>query len=450
MREVISLHVGQAGVQIGSTCWELYCIEHGINPDGSVGPDKPAESQEEHSSGFFNEIRPNKQVPRAVFIDLEPTVIDEIRTGPYKMLYHPELLISGKEDAANNYARGRYSAGRAFLDNTMDKIRLLYEHCESPQGFLIFHSFGGGTGSGFVSLIMDFLTNEYAKKSKLQFSLYPSPTVSTAVVEPYNSVLCSHTNLENSDCSFLVDNEAIYEVCRQRLEIGRPNYKNLNRLIGQIISSVTASLRFGGLLNVDLIEFQTNLIPFPRIHFPIASYAPIIPVEKSMRHNDSVASITHECFEPGSQMVKCNPHLGKYIACCLLFRGDVVPKDINAAIALIKTRKNIQFVDWCPTGFKVGINHQQPMVYPGGEMGKIQRAVCLLANSTAVAEAWHRLTTKFDVMYAKRAFVHWYAAEGMEEAEFAEAREDIGALERDYEEVAADTDVPANDEVKEV
>ena len=59
------------------------------------------------------------------------------------------------------------------------------------------------------------------------------------------------------------------------------------------------------------------------------------------------------CFEPANQMVKCDPRHGKYMACCLLFRGDVVPKDVNAAIATIKTKRTIQFVDWCPTGFKV-------------------------------------------------------------------------------------------------
>ena len=59
------------------------------------------------------------------------------------------------------------------------------------------------------------------------------------------------------------------------------------------------------------------------------------------------------CFEPANQMVKCDPRHGKYMACCLLYRGDVVPKDVNAAIATIKTKRTIQFVDWCPTGFKV-------------------------------------------------------------------------------------------------
>merc|ERR1712012_733567 len=60
------------------------------------------------------------------------------------------------------------------------------------------------------------------------------------------------------------------------------------------------------------------------------------------------------------------------------------------------------------TGFKVGINYQPPTVVPGGDLAKVPRAVCMLSNTTAIAEAWARLDHKFDLMYAKRAFVHWY------------------------------------------
>ncbi|KHJ96856.1 tubulin/FtsZ family protein [Oesophagostomum dentatum] len=223
---------------------------------------------------------------------------------------------------------------------------------------------------------MERLSVDYGKTSKLEFCIYPAPQVSTAMVEPYNSILTTHTTLEHADCSFMVDNEAIYDICRRNLDLARPTYTNLNRLIAQVISSVTASLRFDGALNVDLTEFQ-------------------------------VSDITQQCFEPGAQMVKCDPRRGKYMACCLLYRGDVVPKDVNAAIASVKTKRTIQFVDWSPTGFKVGINYQPPTVVPGADLAKLQRAVCMLSNTTAIAEAWARLDHKFDLMYAKRAFVHW-------------------------------------------
>uniref|UniRef100_A0A8D2D1M6 Tubulin alpha chain n=2 Tax=Euarchontoglires TaxID=314146 RepID=A0A8D2D1M6_SCIVU len=438
-RECISIHVGQAGVQIGNACWELYCLEHGIQPDGQMPSDKTIGGGDDSFNTFFSETGAGKHVPRAVFVDLEPTVIDEVRTGTYRQLFHPEQLITGKEDAANNYARGHYTIGKEIIDLVLDRIRKLADQCTGLQGFLVFHSFGGGTGSGFTSLLMERLSVDYGKKSKLEFSIYPAPQVSTAVVEPYNSILTTHTTLEHSDCAFMVDNEAIYDICRRNLDIERPTYTNLNRLISQIVSSITASLRFDGALNVDLTEFQTNLVPYPRIHFPLATYAPVISAEKAYHEQLTVAEITNACFEPANQMVKCDPRHGKYMACCLLYRGDVVPKDVNAAIATIKTKRTIQFVDWCPTGFKVGINYQPPTVVPGGDLAKVQRAVCMLSNTTAVAEAWARLDHKFDLMYAKRAFVHWYVGEGMEEGEFSEAREDMAALEKDYEEVGADS-----------
>jgi tubulin alpha len=347
-------------------------------------------------------------------------------------------MLTGKEDAANNYARGHYTVGRAMMDEVMDRVRILVDQCSGLQGFLIFHSFGGGTGSGTTSLLMERLSVEYGKKSKLQFSIYPAPQVSTAIVEPYNAVLTTHTTLEHSDCAFMVDNEAIYDICKKKLCVERPSYSHLNQLLSQVVSSITASLRFDGDLNVDLTEFQTNLVPYPRIHFPMASYAPLMSADIANHEQLTVPEITNSCFDNCNQLVKCDPHRGKYMACCLLYRGDVASKDVNAAIANIKTKRTIQFVDWCPTGFKVGINNKPPTVVPGSDVAKVKRAVCMLANSTGIAEAWANLDNKFDLMYRKRAFVHWYVGEGMEEGEFTEAREDLAALEKDYEEVTMD------------
>jgi len=438
-REIISIHIGQAGVQTGNSCWELYCMEHGILPTGLRENDPTPGKETDAFNTFFSETSSGKHVPRAIFVDLEPTVIDEVRTGQYRQLFHPEQLITGKEDAANNYARGHYTVGKELVDITLDRIRRLTDQCHGLQGFLVFHSVGGGTGSGFGSLLLERLSVDYGKKSKLDFCIYPSPQVSTAVVEPYNSVLSTHSLLEHTDVAFMIDNEAIYDIAKKSLNIERPSYTNLNRLVAQVISSLTSSLRFDGALNVDINEFQTNLVPYPRIHFMLCSYAPVISSDKAYHETLSVSELTNAAFEPANMMAKCDPRHGKYMACCLMYRGDIIPKEVTASVAAIKTKRTIQFVDWCPTGFKCGINSAAPCVVPGADLAKTPRALAMLSNTTAIAEVFQRIDRKFDLMYAKRAFVHWYVGEGMEEGEFSEAREDLAALEKDYEQVGADS-----------
>ncbi|CAE7440954.1 unnamed protein product [Symbiodinium sp. CCMP2456] len=121
MREAICIHIGQGGVQIGNACWELFCLEHGIQPDGQMPSDKTIGGGDDAFNTFFSETGAGKHVPRCVMVDLEPTVVDEVRTGTYRQLFHPEQLISGKEDAANNFARGHYTIGKEIVDLVLDR-----------------------------------------------------------------------------------------------------------------------------------------------------------------------------------------------------------------------------------------------------------------------------------------------------------------------------------------
>ena len=108
-RECISVHVGQAGCQIGNACWELYCLEHGIQPDGQMPEAQGGVRGDDSFSTFFAETGNGKHVPRSVFVDLEPSVIDEIRTGTYRQLFHPEQLITGISITLNKHLLKYYS-----------------------------------------------------------------------------------------------------------------------------------------------------------------------------------------------------------------------------------------------------------------------------------------------------------------------------------------------------
>ncbi|KAB1257338.1 Tubulin alpha-1C chain [Camelus dromedarius] len=146
MPECISIHICQAAVQISNACWEIYSLEHNIQPN----------------------------VQMAVLADLESTVI---ALGPRArhQLFHPEQLITGKEDAANIYADGHYTICKEIIDLVLDQIRKLANQCTDLQGFLVFHIFDGGSGYGFTSVMMENLYVKYGKKSKLEFSMYPGP-----------------------------------------------------------------------------------------------------------------------------------------------------------------------------------------------------------------------------------------------------------------------------------
>ena len=151
------------------------------------------------------------------------------------------------------------------------------------------------------------------------------------------------------------------------------------------------------------------------------AFAPFVSGKKAGHQQHTSPRITSAAFESANFMVKCDPRGpdNRYMSVCLLHRGDVVVKDMNASVATIKTKASVQFVSWNPTGFKQRINWQKPVLQDGADVAPFQRSVLNICNNTAISAVFQTINCKFDLMFTKCGFVHWYVGEGMEEGEFS-------------------------------
>ncbi|XP_045384518.1 tubulin beta-1 chain [Lemur catta] len=423
MREIVHIQIGQCGNQIGAKFWEVIGEEHGIDAAGSDRGASPL--QLERISVYYNEAYGKKYVPRAVLVDLEPGTMDSIRSSRLGALFQPDSFVHGNSGAGNNWAKGHYTEGAELLENVLEVVRQESESCDCLQGFQIVHSLGGGTGSGMGTLLMNKIREEYPDRIMNSFSVMPSPKVSDTVVEPYNAVLSIHQLIENADACFCIDNEALYDICFRTLKLTTPTYGDLNHLVSLTMSGVTTSLRFPGQLNADLRKLAVNMVPFPRLHFFMPSFAPLTAQGSQQYRTLSVAELTQQMFDARNTMAACDPRRGRYLTVACIFRGKMSTKEVDQQLLSVQTRHSSCFVEWIPNNVKVAVCD----IPPRG----LSMAATFIGNNTAIQELFNRVSGHFSAMFKRRAFVHWYTSEGMDINEFGEAESNIHDLISEYQ-----------------
>ena len=301
------------------------------------------------------------------------------------------------------------------------------EDCDCLQGFQICHSIGGGTGSGMGTLLVSKLREEYPDRMMVSYPIFPSPKVSDVVVEPYNATLSIHQLVENADEVMVIDNEALYDICYNTLKLETPTFGDLNNLVSQVMAGVTCSLRFPGQLNSDLRKLGVNLVPFPRLHFFQIGFAPLTAKSTEGYRKLSVQDLTAQMFSSSNMMAAADPRNGRYLTACANFRGPVSTKDVEDEMLKVQNKNSAYFVEWIPNNIKSSVCNV-PAKNPSTPI-----SATFIGNTTAIQDVFRRIAEQFSAMFRRKAFLHWYTGEGMDELDFTEAESNENDLIAEYQ-----------------
>ncbi|ORY85308.1 beta tubulin [Leucosporidium creatinivorum] len=396
MREIVNVQCGNQ--------WEVVSEEHGIDATGQYKG--TTDLQLERIGVYYSETGNNRYVPRAVLVDLEPGTMDVIKAGPLGGVFRPDNLVFGQSGAGNNWAKGHYTEGAELVDAVLDVVRKETEATDCLQGFQLTHSLGGGTGSGMGTLLISKIREEFPDRMMATFSVVPSPKVSDTVVEPYNATLSVHQLVENSDETFCIDNEALYDICFRTLKL-------------------TAPFTFPGQLNSDLRKLAVNMVPFPRLHFFTVGFAPLTARGAQQYRAVTVPELTQQMFDAKNMMAASDPRNGRYLTVAAYFRGKVSMREVEDSMMAVQQKNSAYFVEWIPNNVQTASCE----IPPRG----LKLAVTFIGNSTSIQELFQRVGNQFSAMFRRKAFLHWYTGEGMDEMEFTEAESNMQDLVAEYQ-----------------
>lgn len=230
---------------------------------------------------------------------------------------------------------------------------------------------------------------------------------------------------EYSDSTFCIDNEALFNICHQILRIKKPQFNDLNYLISIAMSGITTCFRFPAELNTDLRKLAVNMVPYPRLHFYIPGFLPLTSRYTNVSPNMPVKELSRGILDSNNMFVACDPKDGKYLTVAAIFRGHMSVTEVEHEMNNVQEENEKFFVDWLSNNMKIAVCN-----IPSRR--KFDSAT-FIVNSTSIQEVFKKILEKYQKMQQRKAFLHWFLGEGMEEEEFSNAEKSLTDLISDYE-----------------
>ncbi|ONM07637.1 Tubulin beta-3 chain [Zea mays] len=180
-----------------------------------------------------------------------------------------------------------------------------------------------------------------------------------------------------------------------------------------------------GQLNSDLRKLAVNLIPFPRLHFFMVGFAPLTSRGSQQYRALTVPELTQQMWDAKNMMCAADPRHGRYLTASAMFRGKMSTKEVDEQMINVQNKNSSYFVEWIPNNVKSSVCDIPPV--------GLSMSSTFVGNSTSIQEMFRRVSEQFTAMFRRKAFLHWYTSEGMDEMEFTEAESNMNDLVAEYQ-----------------
>ncbi|XP_008005486.2 tubulin epsilon chain isoform X2 [Chlorocebus sabaeus] len=456
MTQSVVVQVGQCGNQIGCCFWDLALREHaavnqkGIYDEAISSFFRNVDTRVVGDGGSISKGKICSLKARAVLIDMEEGVVNEILQGPLRDVFDTKQLITDISGSGNNWAVGHRVFGSLYQDQILEKLRKSAEHCDCLQCFFIIHSMGGGTGSGLGTFLLKMLEDEFPEVYRFVTSIYPSVEyhlyplfliASLPMFFPQKSLFDIISKIDlmvnSGKLGTTVKPKSLVTSSSGALKTQHKKpFDAMNNIVANLLLNLTSSARFEGSLNMDLNEISMNLVPFPQLHYLVSSLTPLYTLTDVNIPPRRLDQMFSDAFSKDHQLLRADPKHSLYLACALMVRGNVQISDVRRNIERLKP--SLQFVSWNQEGWKTSLCSVPPVGH--------SHSLLALANNTCVKPTFMELKERFMRLYKKKAHLHHYLqVEGMEESCFTEAVSSLSALIQEYNQLDATKNMPVQD-----